>query len=461
MLSPNILNRLSPLPASLAGIIEASMAAGSGSAARAGDQQHVRMFVLSHLCGPFIGLALSGVLALLGFPADGRMVGFTALICLFWVYPLALARGADYRMLSFGSLQHLTLVILWASHGYGGLISPFLLWLAVVPLLAFLYLSPDRRLWLILVTMLGGNVAAFTGFALLVEAPPQVDADALRWLALLSLLGASAYVSMMAIYFGRVLSSRDEMEREAARHRAVAARLDRVAIEARQRGAAKAAIVARIGRECQAPLSDISLSCKTMMEEQSADGDDASDLCSISEAARYLSLLIEDIDHYAGLESRIARSEPTSFKLSALIETVAAQIGAQPGPESVIEINEGQSVTLRSDRALLEQALVQVVRHLRQPQGAPALRLHAAIKSDGPRDEVAIDICKEEEPGAAAAQRTPAAPRQDGDRPAQASGHGLSLLLARRICSLLGGTLDAHPALPAGAGFQVRLPRGV
>jgi signal transduction histidine kinase len=432
--------------------------AGPGGVAQPADQQHVRMFVLSHLCGPFIGLALSAVLALLGFPPDYRMIGFTALICLFWVYPLALARGANYRMLSFSSLQHLTLVILWASHGYGGLISPFLLWLAVVPLLAFLYLSPGRRLWLILVLMLAGNVAAFTGCALLVSVPPAVEEEALRWLALLSLLGASAYVSMMAIYFGRVLSSRDEMEREAARHRAVAARLDRVAIEMRQRGAAKAASVARIGRDCQAPLSDIVLSCKSMLDEEPADGGDTSGLSSIAEAARYLGLLIEDIDQYARLESRVERSEPTSFDLDALLKAVIAQASPRPGAGTMTI--EGDPLVLRSDRALLEQALVQVIRHLRQPNIAPALRLRTTRVADGARHKVAIDIFKDDKP-AAVQHEASAEPRLETDRPAQASGHGLSLILARRICSLLGGTLTAHPSLPAGAGFRLRLPLAV
>ena len=119
------------------------------------------------------------------------------------------------------------------------------------------------------------------------------------------------------------------------------------------------------------------------------------------------------------------------------------------------------SVTLRTDRALLEQALVQVIRHLRHPNLALALRLHAARVSNGARDEVAIDIFKEEQPGASAPQGSAAEPLLESDRPAQSSGHGLSLILARRICSLLGGTLNAHPALPAGAGFQVRLPLGV
>ena len=123
--------------------------------------------------------------------------------------------------------------------------------------------------------------------------------------------------------------------------------------------------------------------------------------------------------------------------------------------------SERISLILRSDRALLEQALVRVIGHLRQASIAPALRLQAARVSDGARDEVAIDIFKDERAGAAPPHGTAAGPRQESDRPAEASGQGLSLIVARRICSLLGGTLTSHPAMPAGAGFQVKLPLSV
>jgi hypothetical protein len=210
------------------------------------DQQHVRVFAVSHLCGPFIGLALSAFLFLLGFPADIRLAGFSVLVCLFWVYPVALALGARYRLLSLLSLQHLLIVIFWASHGYGGLTSPFLLWLAVVPLLASLYAAPGLRLWLALLAVLVIEASLFALLLLFVAAPTLIGADAQRWLALLSLLCASAYVSMMAIYFGRVLTSRNELAMEVARRRATMVELDRRATELRQLSSARNASLSRL-----------------------------------------------------------------------------------------------------------------------------------------------------------------------------------------------------------------------
>lgn len=458
MIGQNILPRLTPLFSLPGSLTEKTAKAGTPGMDQWTDQQHVRMFVLSHLCGPFIGLALTAFLLLLGFPTDYRMIGFTAFVCLFWLYPVGLAKGIDYRLLSFTSLQHLTFVILWACHGYGGMTSPFLLWLAVVPLLAFLYLSPDRRLWLVLVTMLGGNVAAFIACVLLLQPPPSSGDAALQWLALLSLLSASAYVAMMAIYLARVLSSRDEMEQEAARHRAVAKDLENVATNLRHLGAAKAASVARIGRECRAPLSEITSSCKIMLDEDAAAPEEAdiSDLQSITEAARYLGALIEDVDHYARLESRIARSEPIRFQLGTLFEAVIAQTSRPGSGEEVSAIQEdGPPIFVRTDRALLEQALIQVIRHLRYPASASLITLRVTRTSRDGAQAVAIDIYKEDVSG------NPAIFNGQTQAGGEQAGHGLNLILAERICSLLGGSLKPDPAFPEGTVFQLRLPSGM
>jgi len=274
-----------------------------GRGASAGtDQQHVRMFVLSHLCGPVIGLALSGFLLMLGFPADWRLGGFTAMICVFWAYPAALALGVPYPVLSLTSLQHLTLIILWAAHGYGGLTSPFLLWLAIVPLLAFLYSAPRVRLWLILLAMLVLNTSLFAAVALWLVPPPVVPLEALRWLAALSLICASAYVWMMAGYFGRVLNSRNEMAQEVARRRALVAQLDGRATDLRHMHAAKAATLARLVDQCREPVNEM-LADSRREPEPGSDGS-SSDLLSIEEAAKRLAAMLGRVEAFTGDISR-------------------------------------------------------------------------------------------------------------------------------------------------------------
>ncbi|MGZ8312464.1 MAG: hypothetical protein ACXWUR_10400 [Allosphingosinicella sp.] len=258
------------------------------------------MFVLSHKFGPFIGLALAAFLLLLGFPADTRLGGFALLVCLFWTYPAALALGANYHWLSLASLQQLVFIIFWASHGYGGLTSPFLLWLAVVPLLAFLYSAPRIRLWLTLLAMMGAGTILFAILTSYYLPPPPADAAALHWLSLVSLLAASTYVAMMAVYFGRLLSSRNEMALEVARRRANLTALDRQATDLRHMRAARIASLSRLARQCRAPLADIVASCEG---ELSVSGGEraasiASDFESIRAAAMRLGGLIDQAEAF-------------------------------------------------------------------------------------------------------------------------------------------------------------------
>ncbi|MFN3727859.1 MAG: hypothetical protein ACK4SZ_16325 [Allosphingosinicella sp.] len=281
------------------------------------DQQHARMFAVSHFCGPFIGLSLSGFLLLLGFPPDGRLAGFSALVCLFWLYPVALALGAPYRLLSLLSLQHLLIVIFWASQNYGGLTSPFLVWLAVVPLLAALYTAPGVRLWLALLAVLFIETGLFGAFSMFVAPPTAIAAEAQRWLALLSLLCASAYVSMMAFYLGRVLSSRNELAMEVARRRALTVALDRRATELRQLRSARVASLARLERQCREPIEEMLSGCEgeTLVSSGSAERIH-SDMASIKTAAHRLRNLLDSVGvHLRGSEladDRRLRKGPSS-----------------------------------------------------------------------------------------------------------------------------------------------------
>lgn len=258
------------------------------------------MFVLSHLWGPLIGLSLSAFLLLLGFPPDARLGGFIALICFFWAYPAALALGAGYRLLCLTSLQHLTFLIFWTSHGYGGLTSPFLLWLAIVPLLAFLYSAPRIRLWLTLLALLALNTGVFAALEMFVLKPMPANPDAIHVLALLSLLSASAYVSMMAIYFGRVLSSRNELAHEVARRRATVTALDQRTTDLRRMRAAKIASLARLERHCKQPVEDILGDCWSEFATTASVRSEleTSDLNSIRAAALRIRELIATIENF-------------------------------------------------------------------------------------------------------------------------------------------------------------------
>ena len=68
-----------------------------------------------------------------------------ASIALFWVFPLLIKFLPNYyTVLALLSVQNLIFAILWGSYHYGGASSPFLMWLLVVPLLAFFYMGSNK-----------------------------------------------------------------------------------------------------------------------------------------------------------------------------------------------------------------------------------------------------------------------------------------------------------------------------
>ena len=114
--------------------------------------KQVRMFLISHIFGPFIGNTVP--LALYVFDRDpGYPVLVLALsISAFWVFPFVLRVWGHYNVLALASIQNLNFCILWSCYFYGGVTSPTLPWILTIPLLALFYIGSEPRLRLIALT---------------------------------------------------------------------------------------------------------------------------------------------------------------------------------------------------------------------------------------------------------------------------------------------------------------------
>ena len=78
------------------------------------SRKQARMFLISHLFGPFIGNVVPGALYLFD-PTPGFDVAvLAASITAFWVFPFILRAGARYNILVLLSVQNLIFCILWS-----------------------------------------------------------------------------------------------------------------------------------------------------------------------------------------------------------------------------------------------------------------------------------------------------------------------------------------------------------
>ena len=164
------------------------------------QHQRARIFLVSHLFGPFLGHTMTVYVYVIDpHPGYGLWVPAAALTA-YWAFPWLLKRTGALTGLALISVADLIFVILWGCYHYGGLSSPFVAWLVVVPLLAFLYLgSHGPRLTVIGMIALG--VAIFYAFDAAGGSFPQhVPLRALSGVGIVSIVCAAIYVSMMALY---------------------------------------------------------------------------------------------------------------------------------------------------------------------------------------------------------------------------------------------------------------------
>src|ERR1700756_5183778 len=130
-------------------------------------RNRAHVFLVSHILGPFIGSVVPITIYVLD-PTPGYDVATLAIsIIAFWAFPFFLRAGVPYNPLALVSIENLIFCILWSCYFYGGVTSPTLAWVLVIPLLAFFYLGLSKSLRLIVMVMFAANLGIFSSFYLI------------------------------------------------------------------------------------------------------------------------------------------------------------------------------------------------------------------------------------------------------------------------------------------------------
>ncbi len=428
-----------------------------------------RMFLVSHMFGPILGNVIPAYLFWLDPKPGATLLVLTLSITLFWVFPFLLKFTGRYALLSYISVQVLLFAILWGCYFYGGASSPFLPWLVTVPLLAFFYLGASVRSCVIILAQIGVSLGGFSEFYLLGGSfPTRIPLSQMQGIGVVSIVSASIYVAMMALFYAKILASQAEVEAEVAKHLETSAQFRAAALQAERASVAKAAFLASMSHELRTPLNAVIGYSEILLETTDPDAESTShaDLCRIRDAGQNLLALVSAILDLSKIEAGKMEVFIEPVDLPEFAEQVAARWGAS-------ERNHGNTISTRlgrhcsvalTDVAKLERIVGALVENAVRFTGNGAIDILFDTAQPGPGGEPWLSIAVRDTGMGIAPENIPQLfdvfVNRDDATPSNYGSAGLGLPLCDRLCRLLGGTLTVETARGKGSTFTVRLPQG-
>jgi two-component system, OmpR family, sensor kinase len=222
-------------------------------------------------------------------------------------------------------------------------------------------------------------------------------------------------------------------------------------------------LLANVSHELRSPLTRIRMALALLPNA----GDSARRIADVERDLADLDRLVEDVLTTARLEATGLPTHLANVDVGALLADLAERARHDPvTAETTVHIEDGGSIDLTADEALLRRALWNLVENAAK-YGAPPITLAGRTTAEG----VELSVT-DAGPGIAAADcERVFAPFYRGDAartPGGASndrrGVGLGLTLARRVAEVHGGTIAIDPTARDGEGRGCRviiaLPRG-
>lgn len=424
-----------------------------------------RMFLVSHLFGPPLGISVP-----LAFYAVDPKPGFdlvvlSASILGFWAFPFLLKAGCSYRSLVLCSLLNLNFAIYWSIYHYGGVHSPTLVWLLIIPILSVFYIGGDDQ-------QKGGLFAAAAVAAVVFAAayfgldpgPNDVPKAAMEVLGATSAVAVMCYIAVMAIYYARIFDAGVDLEREVARRRIMATELRRAAEAADRAASVKSEFLARMSHELRSPLNAIIGYGELLREECEEDSQDLmqEDLARILEAGAYLMRLIDMILDLAKLDAGKMRFDLRPHDLGEIIAECVANvrpIAEQNGNEISVSVAPDLPEIV-ADAQRLSQVLesivgnaaihtrngrIEIVARPIEIDTRPSFEVEVRDTGCGIAPEILPSIFE-----------TFLVERAASD--GRYGGTGLALSLSSKLCRAMGGEISATSQEGEGSVFTVALP---
>jgi signal transduction histidine kinase len=428
-------------------------------------RNRAHVFLVSHILGPFIGSVVPiSIFVLDPYPGYDVAV-LAASISAFWIFPFLLRAGVPYNPLALVSIENLIFCILWSCYFYGGVTSPTLAWVLVIPLLAFFYLGSSKSLRIAVMTLFAANVAIFGVFYFFgFHVNSSIPVAAMQGLGLVSTSAAAVYVAMMALYYAKILASQSELESEMRQHVATASALRAATEEAERASAAKAEFLAKMSHELRTPLNAVIGYSQILLEDAQLESDDASiaDLTKIHTAGQHLLKLVNEILDLSKIEAGRMELDLQETDLTELLLDIsedAKPAAANNGNEFVSDIPLNLGTAL-CDADKFRNMAGQLLDNAAKFTHNGKIRLAAKREVDETVDQLVVDVI-DTGIGIALGELTNLFEKftvVDDSSTSKYGGTGLGLALSQKLCKLMGGEVSVESELGKGSRFTIRMP---
>jgi signal transduction histidine kinase len=428
-------------------------------------RNRAHVFLVSHILGPFIGNVVPIALYVVD-PAPGYEIAVLAIsITSFWIFPFVLRAGAPYNPLALVSIQNLIFCILWSCYFYGGVTSPTLPWVLVIPLLAFFYLGSSKSLRVIVMIMFAANLAIFSSFYLFgYQIKNDLPVAAMQGLGLVSTVAASLYVAMMALYYAKIQASQTELESEMRQHMATASALRLATEEAERAGAAKAEFLAKMSHELRTPLNAVIGYSQILLEDAEDEGDSQStaDLNKIHSAGQHLLKLVNEVLDLSKIEAGRMELDLEETDLAELLDEIvnAARPAAKNSGNEIICSMAPDLGTALCDAGKFRNLTGQLLDNAVKFTHNGKVEFVAERRLNGSGDDLVIHVI-DTGIGIAPDQITSLFEKftvADDSSTSKYGGTGLGLALSQKLCKLMGGEIFVESELGKGSRFTIRVP---
>ena len=421
------------------------------------------MFIMSHLVGPLI--AGPAAFSLYFFdPTPGFDLAVLGLgIAAFWLFPFFLRYGASLSVLIVLSLALVHFILFWSCFHYGGVGSPTMIWILIVPILGACYLGGEKSLQPYLVALSASSVAIFVAaYALFNPGPNDVPPGALLGLGWVSTLAVLFYVAFMAVYYSRIFDAGVELEAEVRHRRRMARELQGAVAAADRATAVKTEFLARMSHELRNPLHSILGYGQLLREEALDKGDERflRDVTRIVTAGTYLMRLVNMVLNLAKLEAG-----RTTFDIQLhCVETIVMNLiekyreDIERGDNRVEVLLQPQLGKAELDAGRLGEVIGCLLTNAAQHTRNGVITV-AGSRDDGESGGLTIAVS---DTGVGMSPDLLSSlfrifPIKKVDS-GQLEGTGLHLAIVGRLCAAMGGRITARSVLGRGSTFTVTLP---